>query len=90
MTAPAVFRYTAPSDPQKHIEAAGILGADVRCVQQTDAGKVLSDTILNYMEFMKIENGLKDLGYDKDDISVLVNGALPQVKYSSFWLFPKR
>ncbi|CAH0592288.1 unnamed protein product [Chrysodeixis includens] len=83
MTAPAVFRFTAPSDPDKHLEAAGILGADVSNVKQADAGAVLADTILKYMETMKIENGLKSLGYSGEDIPELVKGALPQKRLLS-------
>lgn len=80
VTAPAVFRYTAVSDPEKHLEAASILGADITNVKREDAGKVLSDVILQYMDFMKIENGLSALGYTKDHIPELVKGALPQVR----------
>lgn len=79
VTAPAVFRFTASSDPDKHLEAANLLGAHTTGVKQADAGKVLADTILKYMEVMKIENGLGDLGYTRDDIPDLVKGALPQV-----------
>lgn len=79
VTAPAVFRFTASSDPDKHLEAANLLGAHTTGVKQADAGKVLADTILKYMEVMKIENGLSDLGYTSDDIPNLVKGALPQV-----------
>ncbi|KAI8438237.1 hypothetical protein MSG28_010845 [Choristoneura fumiferana] len=78
VTAPAVFRFTAASDPDKHLEAAQLLGADITRVKQADAGRVLADTILKYMDIMKIENGLSGLGYSSKDIPNLVKGALPQ------------
>lgn len=78
MTAPAVFRFTASSDPEKHLEAATLLGADTQNTKIKDAGEILSETILKYMDKMRIENGLSALGYTSDDIPVLVKGALPQ------------
>ncbi|KAL4716545.1 hypothetical protein ACJJTC_010209 [Scirpophaga incertulas] len=78
MTAPAVFRFTAASDPDKHLEAAGLLGTDTTGKKQADAGAILADTIIKYMDTMNIENGLQKLGYAHEDIPDLVKGALPQ------------
>lgn len=79
MTAPAVFRFTSVSDPDKHLLAAELLGSNISGKKQVDAGKVLADTILEYMEKMSIGNGLSSLGYTSEDIPKLVKGALPQV-----------
>jgi hydroxyacid-oxoacid transhydrogenase len=78
LNAPAVFRYTASANPQRHLEAARALGVDIANVKDADAGKVLADRITWFMRELKVPNGLHAIGYSSSDIDTLVEGTLPQ------------
>ena len=78
VNAPAVFRFTGSSRPDRHLKAAEVLGADVTRAQDADAGKILADCIIGIMRDLKIPNGLRALGYESSDIPALVEGTLPQ------------
>ncbi len=78
LNAPAVFRFTAAANPARHLRAAEALGANVTAVTDADAGRVLADRIVWFMERLGVPNGLKAVGYSSSDIPRLVEGTLPQ------------
>lgn len=78
LNAPAVFRWTASANPQRHLEAAGALGANTSGVAAEDAGEVLAKRITEFMEALGVPNGLRAVGYSEEDIPKLVEGTLPQ------------
>ncbi len=78
LNAPAVFRFTAPANPEQHLYAAKLMGKDISGVSPDDAGEVLSSAIIEIMRKVEMPNGLSAVGYGPDDVDKLVEGTLPQ------------
>lgn len=78
LNAPAVFRFTASANPARHLLAAEALGADVTRAREADAGRILAERIVWFMERLGVPNGLKAVGYSVADVPRLVEGTLPQ------------
>ncbi len=78
LNAPAVFRWTAEVNPQRHLWAAELLGADIADAAEADAGEVLASAIIDLMKQVRMPNGLAAVGFEADDIPALVEGTIPQ------------
>ncbi|KAJ3173030.1 Hydroxyacid-oxoacid transhydrogenase, mitochondrial [Geranomyces variabilis] len=78
VSAPAVFKWTAPACADRHLEAAALFGADISNAKQADAGPILSDAIRKFLHVLDVPNGISALGYTKDDTNMIVEGTLPQ------------
>jgi hydroxyacid-oxoacid transhydrogenase len=94
LNAPAAFRFTAPADPARHLEAARLLGEEVRGAAARDAGaepggaarpggrleagELLAAAVVRLMKRIGLPNGLAAVGYTEADVPKLVEGTLPQ------------
>jgi alcohol dehydrogenase class IV len=78
VNAPAVFRSFAAFCPERHLEAAALLGADTRGEHVHDAGELLAHQVIELSRAVGIPNGIAGVGYRASDIAELVAGTLPQ------------
>ncbi|MCP3689959.1 MAG: iron-containing alcohol dehydrogenase, partial [Gammaproteobacteria bacterium] len=78
VSAPAIFRYAAEGAPQRHLEAAEYLNADMQGAANDDAGEVLARRIIDLMQQTDMPNGLADLGFSADDIKPLAASSIRQ------------
>jgi hydroxyacid-oxoacid transhydrogenase len=78
LNAPAVFRFTAPADPGRHLDAARLLGADVAGARPEGAGELLAGALIALMRQVGMPNGLKAMGFGPDDVDALVAGTIVQ------------
>jgi alcohol dehydrogenase class IV len=75
VTAPAAFRFTWPTNPEKHRHAAELLAG--RAFPHADEN-TLPDVLVQLMKDIEAPRGIAELGYDERDIPALVDGALKQ------------
>lgn len=78
LCAPAVFRFTASANSQRHLEAARLMGVEVSGADKKDAGDILADALVSLMQKTGVPNGLRAVGYTEKDVDKLVEGTLPQ------------
>jgi hydroxyacid-oxoacid transhydrogenase len=78
LTAPALVRFTAPVNPERHLEAARLAGVEIANARLEDAGDILADKIVSLMKETGMPNGLAAVGFTAEDVDKLVEGTLPQ------------
>lgn len=81
VTAPAVFKFTGASNPERHLAAAEAFGVDISNVKKESAGEVLSEALSDFLVKLGDQpRGLGALGFKKEHISDLVEGTIPQAR----------
>ena len=81
LTAPAAFRFTFPTDPERHLRAAALLDAGSAAVE--DERERLPHAIVSLMRDIGMPNGVGAVGFVHADIPDLVEGTLKQQRILS-------
>jgi alcohol dehydrogenase class IV len=75
VTAPAAFQFTYNAMPDRHREVAELLAGER--IESADEN-TLPEVIVQLMKDVGAPRGVRELGYDEDDIDDLVDGAMKQ------------
>ncbi len=75
VTAPAAFRFTYEADPERHHRVAELLSGEQ--IEKPDEN-TLPGIIVQLMRDVGAPRGVRELGYDEDDVEDLVDGAMKQ------------
>ena len=78
VNAPASVRFVASANPERHLHAAQLLGANVDDAGNDDAGEVLAQRIEELMRATGMPNGIGGVGFTRTDIAALCDSATPQ------------
>ncbi|WP_342779969.1 hydroxyacid-oxoacid transhydrogenase [Leekyejoonella antrihumi] len=81
VTAPQVFNWTYPGDPERHLRAAELLSG--RTFTTVDGAEALAGTLRDLMSDIGIPTSLSTFGYVESDIDLLVAGAMKQSRQLS-------
>ncbi|MQA27961.1 MAG: iron-containing alcohol dehydrogenase, partial [Micromonosporaceae bacterium] len=76
LTAPAAFRFTFATSPERHLRAASLLAPDDEAA--ADPAERLPAALTALMRDIGVPNGLAAVGYSNADVPELVEGAVKQ------------
>ena len=80
VSAPAIFRFVAQGAPQRHLEAASLLGADTTDATPNESGDVIAERMIELMRETSGPNGLGDVGFGSQDAELLAVSAVRQAR----------
>jgi alcohol dehydrogenase class IV len=83
LPAPAVFRFTYPTAPERHLRAAALLGWPVAGLGDADRREALPRALIALMRDVGLPSGLRAIGYTEADVPALVEGTLLQPRLLS-------
>jgi hydroxyacid-oxoacid transhydrogenase len=78
LTAPACFRFTAPTNLEKHARIAALLGASTEGLSASEAAEKLPAAITRLLRDVGCPNGLSAVGYAETDLDKMVEGGWKQ------------
>ena len=78
VTAPAAFRFTYASAPERHLRAAELMGFPVAGLGEAERREALPRALTALMRDIGIPNGLTAIGYGEHDVPALIEGTLKQ------------
>jgi|TARA_B100000959_G_scaffold45075_2_gene45623 alcohol dehydrogenase class IV len=83
VNAPAAYRFTASGCPDRHLEGAGLLGADTREVVAADSGEILAQQLQQMMCATDMPNGIGGVGFTSSQVPGLAQAAALQQRLLS-------
>jgi hydroxyacid-oxoacid transhydrogenase len=83
LTAPATFRFTYATSPERHLRAAELMGVPVRDLSESERREALPRALATLMRDVGIPNGLAAVGYAESDVPALIEGTLKQPRLLS-------
>ena len=81
VTAPQVFRWTYPGDPERHLRAAELLSGQT--FTKIDGADALAHVLKELMADIGMPSSLSVFGYDDGDVDELVKGTMKQSRQLS-------
>lgn len=78
LSAPAAFRFTYTTAPERHLRAAELMGADVGGPSESERREALPRALVALMRDIGIPSGLAAIGYAERDLPALIEGTLKQ------------